>query len=91
MIREPKIERPRTVESSTSPTRWVRTWSPSVERAENYDGAFDIDLDLQYHIQHCTCSCNHLGYGNYLDYQVSFNNVHYSIISDIEKRFAGKK
>lgn len=70
MIRESEIERPRTVESSTSPTRWVQNWSPGLDHS-NYEVAYDIDLDLQYHIQHCPCTCNHLGYGNYLDYQVS--------------------
>uniref|UniRef100_A0A8D9EXR7 Dipeptidase n=1 Tax=Cacopsylla melanoneura TaxID=428564 RepID=A0A8D9EXR7_9HEMI len=31
----------------------------------------NLDPDLQYHIQHCTCSCNHMGYGNFSDYQVA--------------------
>ncbi|XKL63748.1 hypothetical protein PGB90_006112 [Kerria lacca] len=70
MIRESEIERPRTVESSTSPTRWVQNWSPGLDHS-NYEVAYDIDLDLQYHIQHCPCTCNHLGYGNYLDYQAA--------------------
>ncbi|XP_018336042.1 dipeptidase 1-like [Agrilus planipennis] len=30
-----------------------------------------LDPELRHHIQHCPCTCNHLGYGNYLDYQVS--------------------
>ncbi|XP_065214336.1 dipeptidase 1-like isoform X2 [Planococcus citri] len=71
MNREVERERPRTVESSTSPTRWVQHWDPSSSTADraNYEVAYDIDVDLQYHIQHCPCTCNHLGYGNYLDYQ----------------------
>ncbi|XP_059617098.1 dipeptidase 1-like [Phlebotomus argentipes] len=28
-----------------------------------------MDLELQDHIKHCSCSCNHMGYGNYMDYQ----------------------
>ncbi|KAI5718647.1 hypothetical protein M8J77_024554 [Diaphorina citri] len=31
----------------------------------------NLDPDLQYHIQHCTCTCNHMGYGNFSDYQLS--------------------
>lgn len=30
-----------------------------------------IDLELEDHIKHCTCTCNHMGYGNFMDYQVS--------------------
>lgn len=30
-----------------------------------------IDLELEDHIKHCTCTCNHMGYGNYMDYQVN--------------------
>lgn len=29
-----------------------------------------MDLELQDHIKHCSCSCNHMGYGNFMDYQV---------------------
>lgn len=29
------------------------------------------ELELQDHIKHCSCSCNHMGYGNFMDYQVS--------------------
>lgn len=32
---------------------------------------WDIDVDIRQHIQQCTCTCNHMGYGNYMDYQVS--------------------
>lgn len=28
----------------------------------------DLDSDLKYHLQTCTCSCNHMGFGNYMDY-----------------------
>lgn len=27
-------------------------------------------LDLEHHIRHCQCSCNHMGYGNYWSYKV---------------------
>lgn len=30
----------------------------------------NMDFELQDHIKHCSCSCNHMGYGNYMDYQV---------------------
>lgn len=29
-----------------------------------------VELELQDHIKHCSCSCNHMGYGNFMDYQV---------------------
>lgn len=29
-----------------------------------------MDLELQDHIKHCACTCNHMGYGNFMDYQV---------------------
>uniref|UniRef100_A0A1I8NM32 Uncharacterized protein n=1 Tax=Stomoxys calcitrans TaxID=35570 RepID=A0A1I8NM32_STOCA len=28
-----------------------------------------IDDELEQHIKHCSCSCNHMGYGNSMDYQ----------------------
>ncbi|KAL1450836.1 hypothetical protein WDU94_003151 [Cyamophila willieti] len=40
----------------------------------------NLDPDLQYHIQHCTCSCNHMGYGNFSDYQVRISNFSYNIL-----------
>uniref|UniRef100_A0A6P4FYL3 Uncharacterized protein LOC108052377 n=1 Tax=Drosophila rhopaloa TaxID=1041015 RepID=A0A6P4FYL3_DRORH len=33
-------------------------------------GATVIDDELEQHIKHCSCSCNHMGYGNSMDYQV---------------------
>lgn len=30
-----------------------------------------IDLELEDHIKHCSCTCNHMGYGNFMDYQVN--------------------
>ena len=27
-------------------------------------------LNIHEHISRCTCTCDHMGYGNYLDYQV---------------------
>lgn len=32
--------------------------------------AFLLDPELRHHIQNCPCPCNHMGYGNVLDYQV---------------------
>lgn len=34
-------------------------------------GGATIDDELEQHIKHCSCSCNHMGYGNSMDYQVS--------------------
>lgn len=34
------------------------------------DGDENVDFELQDHIKHCSCSCNHMGYGNFMDYQV---------------------
>lgn len=31
---------------------------------------WDVELELRQHIQTCACTCNHMGYGNYMDYQV---------------------
>ncbi|KAL7302924.1 hypothetical protein TKK_0004152 [Trichogramma kaykai] len=31
----------------------------------------ELELDMRRHIQACACTCNHMGYGNYMDYQVS--------------------
>lgn len=30
----------------------------------------EVELDMRRHIQACACTCNHMGYGNYMDYQV---------------------
>lgn len=30
-----------------------------------------MDIELEDHIKHCSCTCNHMGYGNFMDYQVS--------------------
>lgn len=32
----------------------------------------EVELDMRRHIQACACTCNHMGYGNYMDYQVSY-------------------
>lgn len=29
-----------------------------------------MDIELEDHIKHCSCTCNHMGYGNFMDYQV---------------------
>ncbi|KAH8322647.1 hypothetical protein KR059_002491 [Drosophila kikkawai] len=34
-------------------------------------GATVIDDELEQHIKHCSCSCNHMGYGNSMDYQTT--------------------
>lgn len=42
-----------------------------IEDASIADGSMEaINEVLHNHIKHCTCSCNHMGYGNYMDYQV---------------------
>ena len=32
----------------------------------------DLELEMRRHIQACACSCNHMGHGNFMDYQVGF-------------------
>ena len=32
----------------------------------------EVELDMRRHIQACACTCNHMGYGNYMDYQVNY-------------------
>ncbi|KAH8406392.1 hypothetical protein KR215_012174 [Drosophila sulfurigaster] len=34
-------------------------------------GGASIDDELEQHIKHCSCSCNHMGYGNSMDYQTT--------------------
>lgn len=29
-----------------------------------------MHIELKDHIKHCSCTCNHMGYGNFMDYQV---------------------
>ncbi|XP_011643159.2 uncharacterized protein LOC105430985, partial [Pogonomyrmex barbatus] len=31
----------------------------------------EVELDMRRHIQACACTCNHMGYGNYMDYQTT--------------------
>jgi hypothetical protein len=31
---------------------------------------WDVEMDIREHIQQCSCTCNHMGYGNFMDYQV---------------------
>jgi hypothetical protein len=35
---------------------------------------WDVEMDIREHIQQCSCTCNHMGYGNFMDYQVSKQN-----------------
>lgn len=35
----------------------------------------EVELDMRRHIQACACTCNHMGYGNYMDYQVGQDDV----------------
>lgn len=30
-----------------------------------------MGIELEDHIKHCSCTCNHMGYGNFMDYQVN--------------------
>lgn len=36
--------------------------------------------ELEEHIKHCSCSCNHMGYGNSMDYQVGYAMHSYSLL-----------
>ncbi|XP_046807780.1 uncharacterized protein LOC124420081 [Lucilia cuprina] len=38
----------------------------------NTSSSLIIDDELEEHIKQCSCSCNHMGYGNSMDYQVNF-------------------
>lgn len=52
--------------SCTSPVT-----APVVHRcSESGDNNENIVDELEEHIKHCSCSCNHMGYGNSMDYQV---------------------
>ncbi|KAJ8678604.1 hypothetical protein QAD02_014391 [Eretmocerus hayati] len=35
----------------------------------------ELELDMRRHIQACACTCNHMGYGNYMDYQALVHGV----------------
>jgi hypothetical protein len=28
----------------------------------------EVEIDMRRHIQQCSCTCNHMGFGNYMDY-----------------------
>lgn len=32
---------------------------------------WELELELRRHIENCACTCDHMGYGNYMDYQVA--------------------
>lgn len=51
------------------------TWRgmEQLEIKECWRTHWDVDVDLQKHLQQCSCECNHMGYGNYMDYQVYKN------------------
>ncbi|XP_024080823.1 dipeptidase 1-like isoform X2 [Cimex lectularius] len=42
-----------------------------------------LDMDLRHHIQHCACTCNHMGYGNYMDYQVQMEMCRAQCMSEM--------
>lgn len=60
---------------SAGSTRWsMQPWcdGPMVNRGHGTQpDPWMLDPELRYHIQHCPCPCNHMGYGNFLDYQVT--------------------
>lgn len=35
------------------------------------ESPWEIELELRRHIENCACTCDHMGYGNYMDYQVA--------------------
>lgn len=35
------------------------------------ESPWDLELELRRHIETCACTCDHMGYGNYMDYQVA--------------------
>lgn len=54
--------------------RWSmqRPWCEEVVMAGrgHPDPWSGLDPELSHHIRTCPCSCDHMGYGNFLDYQV---------------------
>lgn len=55
------------------------TSSPVATAASATASDENMDFELQDHIKHCSCSCNHMGYGNYMDYQVQRKERTWSI------------
>ncbi len=47
--------------------------------------------DLEDHIRHCQCSCDHMGYGNYWSYNDVNNKVTYLYIQSMSKKGYFKK
>ncbi|CAG4947644.1 unnamed protein product [Parnassius apollo] len=53
-----------------------RTLAARVPRAPAGPGApmeppWELELELRRHIENCACTCDHMGYGNYMDYRVA--------------------
>lgn len=63
-------------EVSTGKRRWsMQPWCEVPMSNRGHGCPFyqlELDPDLRNHIEHCQCTCNHMGYGNFLDYQVHF-------------------
>lgn len=43
-----------------------------------------VQIELKDHIKHCSCTCNHMGYGNFMDYQQvkCFQNTNTQIMTN---------
>lgn len=39
--------------------------------AAHMEPPWELELELRRHIETCACTCDHMGYGNYMDYQVA--------------------
>lgn len=39
-------------------------------RCDGHSNEDGVHIELKDHIKHCSCTCNHMGYGNFMDYQV---------------------
>lgn len=53
----------------------------------NTSSSLIIDDELEEHIKQCSCSCNHMGYGNSMDYQVSLIYLIYFYLYLTQKIF----
>lgn len=54
------------------------TYGVDMEQFELVEDEWSKQLELEDHIRHCQCSCNHLGYGNYWSYKVLYGRTQLS-------------
>lgn len=61
---------------STQPNRHVNQ-TVGCQINDNYKANLEsgMQIEIKDHIKHCSCNCNHMGYGNFMDYQVCFHII----------------